>query len=371
MKTNILRQRGISLVELAVALAIISPMLIAAWQIFAASHRARLEQGEADLLSRVRSSIVAYLARESKLPCPSPDTDGFGSKDCSLAEGYVPFRDIGVADARAGNIRYTVENGKSLLSSVPPTLQVLRISEGAGKAIVGHDTLPADYSGGRASMVELCAVLGSFLTHSSGLSAFRLEQFQVQSGTTLKTEIPIASILKELGCLPLISSARAIANAEAARKIMRKSIDDRLAEAAIDEKVAIEQTVRSVADTAFQFGRVPLKITKAGLVCYRVINTGLDAIAATVTPEQVLGLAYAVSTCAGRLANVTAAFGWLTTATARLAASAAILGKNIDIVQRSRKELINELKELNYENTLKSVAYSGINGVTYLGVKGE
>lgn len=102
------RSKGFSLIETAVALAILGVVAVAAMAYWRMSAQQRTQVGELDLLARADQALVGYANAMYRLPCP--DTNGDGIEDCgsNVELGQLPWRTLGLADNRARMIRYGV-----------------------------------------------------------------------------------------------------------------------------------------------------------------------------------------------------------------------------------------------------------------------
>ncbi|MDR1274916.1 MAG: type II secretion system GspH family protein [Candidatus Accumulibacter sp.] len=102
-----MKNRGFSLLELAVVVLILGLVTTLTWRFIAA----RLQQKEAvvtrSLLERADWALTGFVLSNHRLPCPSADANGL--EDCATGHvGALPYRTLGMADARAGTIRYGV-----------------------------------------------------------------------------------------------------------------------------------------------------------------------------------------------------------------------------------------------------------------------
>lgn len=103
------RQRGITLVELALSLVILGLLGVLVAQVLGYSARQREALAERDLLARADDAVTGFVSARHRLPCP--DLDGDGREDCMspIAQvGHLAWRSIGLPDARAARLRYGV-----------------------------------------------------------------------------------------------------------------------------------------------------------------------------------------------------------------------------------------------------------------------
>jgi type II secretory pathway pseudopilin PulG len=104
MKT---KEEGFSLLELAVVVLILGLLTTLSWRFIAARAQRTESVATRSLLERADWALTGFVLSNHRLPCP--DTNGDGWQDCSPGEvGRLPFKTLGMADARAGMIRYGV-----------------------------------------------------------------------------------------------------------------------------------------------------------------------------------------------------------------------------------------------------------------------
>lgn len=102
-----LRQHGLTLVELAIVLAILGIVAVVFVRWAATRHGEDALRYRHDILSRADDALLAYASVHSRLPCPAADDKGM--EDCgNPGYGRLPWRTLGLPDARAATVRYGV-----------------------------------------------------------------------------------------------------------------------------------------------------------------------------------------------------------------------------------------------------------------------
>jgi prepilin-type N-terminal cleavage/methylation domain-containing protein len=106
-----LGMRGFSLVEIAIALVVISLLagsLMKAFQLQLAFGRSTLAREQ---LREAREALLNYAVVNQRLPCPASDTSGIAQTSCNSApKGWLPWQDLGLParDAWGQTLRYAV-----------------------------------------------------------------------------------------------------------------------------------------------------------------------------------------------------------------------------------------------------------------------
>lgn len=141
-----LRQVGLSMVELGVAMAIVGVIGIITWR-WVADTRAPMERSAIiSQLAEAQAAVEGFVLANHRLPCAASSTNG--AEDCgntSAAAVLLPWRALGLP-SRMGQLHYGVNRGASLdLASTPaasafpdlninysPNIPVLALSTDAG-----------------------------------------------------------------------------------------------------------------------------------------------------------------------------------------------------------------------------------------------
>ncbi len=99
---------GFSLLELAIIVLILGLLTTLTWKFIGAQIQKQAEVTNYSLLERADWTLTGFAMSYHRLPCP--DTNQDGMEDCAIENqvGTLPYRTLGLADARAGQIRYGV-----------------------------------------------------------------------------------------------------------------------------------------------------------------------------------------------------------------------------------------------------------------------
>ena len=144
------RQEGMTLVELAVVLAVIGVFALLVVQLSARQLADRDRESADRTLGEAHEAVLGFVFAHDRLPCP--DTTGDGNENCGAEVGRLPWRAVGMA-ARSGNeLRYGVYHGAISLSTPTPRQSTLTL---LGSALVASYLPPV--ASGRG--LDLCAAL--------------------------------------------------------------------------------------------------------------------------------------------------------------------------------------------------------------------
>lgn len=133
-RRNMPTQRGFSMVELAVSLAIMGAMGVAVWRLLPFSRDIAEGQPVQVQLAQAQTAIDGFLLARHRLPCA--DTDDDGRENCgATAAGKLPWRDLGLgrsfAVLRYDAYRTGVNNLTQALARQTPLLPPGAASVGA------------------------------------------------------------------------------------------------------------------------------------------------------------------------------------------------------------------------------------------------
>jgi prepilin-type N-terminal cleavage/methylation domain-containing protein len=93
-------QRGFTLVELAVVMAILALLLGAVMYTLTAQQDQQQHDETGRTLEMAREAVLGFGIASGRLPCPASATSN-GAEDCTLSDGYLPALTIGFQPADA------------------------------------------------------------------------------------------------------------------------------------------------------------------------------------------------------------------------------------------------------------------------------
>ena len=105
MKT---KNRGFSLLELSVIVLVLGMISLLAWRFIVARFQHAENVVARSLLERADGALTGFVFARHRLPCPDTNTDGLEDCGATAQGGSLPYKTLGMADTRAGTIRYGV-----------------------------------------------------------------------------------------------------------------------------------------------------------------------------------------------------------------------------------------------------------------------
>ncbi|MEN5207770.1 type II secretion system protein [Stenotrophomonas terrae] len=101
------RQRGFSLLELALVLVILGVIGVILVRWYGNVQQQKQQTHTRSLVQRADDAVLGFAATHQRLPCPASDEQGM--EDCAApATGRLPWKSLGLPDARAGQLAYGV-----------------------------------------------------------------------------------------------------------------------------------------------------------------------------------------------------------------------------------------------------------------------
>ncbi|MBP6896835.1 MAG: type II secretion system protein [Gammaproteobacteria bacterium] len=295
-------QTGVTILEVAIALAILGVLTIAAWKLQQGFLSASLAESETDMTSRADQALVSYLVRNARLPCPASNEKGL--EDCSTIQGYVPWRTIGLPDAGAGALKYTL--GADGLHMRPPgAIDVFELD--------GRTFSTIQFDGGDR-VAQRCATLGRALASNLALayevqSPLKSDRDPAAADATSRSSIArartAANLWQLLHCGAVVGgAARAHKDAAVAAQMMRIAAGEQLEIAELNNEAALAAFVFAVLDFVTQQLRIPSKLQDAAMNCSNVTSIDADDAAGTASPGQLSASAEAKLACATATTDV-------------------------------------------------------------------
>jgi type II secretory pathway pseudopilin PulG len=102
------RMTGFSLLEVSLIILILGLLTPLVWRFIAAQGEQRIVRVNYSLLERADAALTGFAMAHDRLPCPAATNDGFENCLSGAETGYLPYRTLGLADARAGQTQYGV-----------------------------------------------------------------------------------------------------------------------------------------------------------------------------------------------------------------------------------------------------------------------
>ncbi len=234
------RQRGISLVEVAVSMVIMGVAATMSWQgIQSSAGRGHQEEGR-DQLQRAEAALMTFVAINNQLPCPASRPNGWADCSAPLANRnldnlYFPYRTLGIPEPKMATLRYRPYD----LTQLPRRrlgngvfhvrLNDLEISVEQGPRAeptpLGR-VASTTYDG----ILDTCDALSR--VGDARLNAFSLERrpgddLMVSSQRIITHDVGAAKVADYMSCLPLASvGGRSQFHAHLASAILSKTLKE-------------------------------------------------------------------------------------------------------------------------------------------------
>jgi hypothetical protein len=234
------RQRGISLVEVALASAVLGVCVVLLWGVSEQQTRTEKSDRTTSMIERAQDAVLAFAYLHGHLPCPASSGDGKAS--CGAGDtGFLPYLTLGLPAPEAGKIRYTVSTAApSLVTGSPYRVAVGRRTGPLNGLTAQVVPLASVSPAGHEVLFDLCAALGGA---SHGAMAYALATDAGTSGGTgpiaatgsamnvdsvdaVSRSVGRSQLAAQLGCASLSASARAHFNAALAAQTMSRAMLD-------------------------------------------------------------------------------------------------------------------------------------------------
>ena len=154
-------QKGFSLIEIAIALAVLGLIALVIAQYWSTASRVRSNDAQQDIASRAQTALVSFAYVNNRLPCPAADSAGIEALNCppSAEVGRLPWRTLGLPDATAGAMRYGVYRNTTLNTDL--ALNIDRFAPLVPDTTISQTSTPFSLNRliGNANLIDLCAVL--------------------------------------------------------------------------------------------------------------------------------------------------------------------------------------------------------------------
>ncbi|KVG81682.1 hypothetical protein WJ36_13875 [Burkholderia ubonensis] len=281
-------------------------LLIGVWTVHRAIQRQTVQAQGDDLLIRADQALIGYAFQGGVLPCPAPDTQGMAAPTCTLqAEGWLPYQTIGLPDAAAGLLRYTVHAypkrgsgpGVPLTVNASAELNVLLGQSSTRPSVVLSNIV--HLNGHPSAGLALCALLTAPVTLGQPIgSAYTLqanEQGEALRGasSTAASQSPesldrtFADLSRELSCPEqLAASARTPFNTLLSAQMLLAGMTDYL---------AILQNIQNSTTADLVNDALPTLVTGPAKIGAKVMNLNMAQGNCVADPTKCGDVSFAIA----------------------------------------------------------------------------
>ena len=234
------RQRGLSLVEVAIASVILGACGVMLWGVIDRQAKVSRTDRSSTLIDRANDAMLAYGYLHGRLPCPAPVTTGMESCD-GKDSGFLPYLTLGLPDPAAGRVRYRV----SMVAPSPvtggPYQVVVTQQSGPEKNLYARVVPLSGMSpGAHEPLLDLCQSLGASVHAGKMAYGLALDPAGAAAPAPIGTagsSTPVtaeavqhtmsrAQFAARLNCSYLAAAGRAQFNVAMAADSMARAMDD-------------------------------------------------------------------------------------------------------------------------------------------------
>ncbi|MGE0100138.1 MAG: type II secretion system protein [Hydrogenophaga sp.] len=226
------RQRGMTLVETAVAMAVMGVASLVLWQAVGATRVLEGHARAAAELERSEAAVRAFAAVHRRFPCPATIANGLESCEALQTSGFLPYLTLGLPEVKFTRIRYSLDSalgvGRSSFTVLVNDRNIDRDSDPRAAPVALKKLLPQGYDG----MLDLCNGLSRVLERGAAAYLLELESPDLlvppaQPDSQPVRAVSASQISSYLGCDAMVSVAgRGQYNAHLAAAIMSKATQD-------------------------------------------------------------------------------------------------------------------------------------------------
>lgn len=297
-RPSLQRQRGVSLVEVAIASVILGACGVLLWNVIDSQAKVASADRSISTMDRVHDAILAYAYLHRELPCPALVTTGLESCDGNT-EGYVPYLTLGLPEPAAGHIRYRMALDVRSPTASSPYRVVTGLRSGEFDDLSAQLVpLAAVAPDGHEELFDLCQALGSparsgEIAYALGLDNAIAVPVAAGAGAPSAPALAPAAVMDQvvgraqfaakLQCGSLAVAGRAHFNAALAADTMSRAIADMVAQLALVEftySVDLAQGVYFEANSFHSLYRANMK--RLGALAASEATNGVDSAALTV-----------------------------------------------------------------------------------------